>query len=167
MNEQTKARIKELQKEKDVVILAHYYVDGEVQEIADYVGDSYYLAKVATTVEQQNILFCGVSFMGKRQDQAQQIGADNFHDKHHRDTGPDGGGHRRRAVNGEQREEDRPGREKVGDHRPGGELEHGENVFLFFADLPFIREITGKRRAHVGTLQAANQRQPGGARDPQ
>ena len=50
MNEQTKARIKELQKEKDVVILAHYYVDGEVQEIADYVGDSYYLAKVATTV---------------------------------------------------------------------------------------------------------------------
>mgnify|MGYP002613202871 CR=1 FL=1 len=65
MNEQTKARIKELQKEKDVVILAHYYVDGEVQEIADYVGDSYYLAKVATTVEQQNILFCGVSFMGE------------------------------------------------------------------------------------------------------
>ena len=39
MNEQTKARIKELQKEKDVVILAHYYVDGEVQEIADYVGE--------------------------------------------------------------------------------------------------------------------------------
>ena len=33
-------RIKELQKEKDVVILAHYYVDGAVQEIADYVGDS-------------------------------------------------------------------------------------------------------------------------------
>ena len=59
------ARIKELQKEKDVVILAHYYVDGEVQEIADCVGDSYYLAKVATTVEQQNILFCGVSFMGE------------------------------------------------------------------------------------------------------
>ena len=36
-------RIKELQKEKDVVILAHYYVDGAVQEIADYVGDSFYL----------------------------------------------------------------------------------------------------------------------------
>ena len=35
-------RIKELQKEKDVVILAHYYVDGAVQEIADYVGDSFY-----------------------------------------------------------------------------------------------------------------------------
>ena len=37
-------RIKELQKEKDVVILAHYYVDGAVQEIADYVGDSFYLS---------------------------------------------------------------------------------------------------------------------------
>ena len=45
-------RIKELQKEKDVVILAHYYVDGAVQEIADYVGDSYYLAELATTVPQ-------------------------------------------------------------------------------------------------------------------
>lgn len=43
----------------------HYYVDGEVQEIADYVGDSFFLAKVATTVKQQTILFCGVSFMGE------------------------------------------------------------------------------------------------------
>jgi len=43
-----KDRIKELQKEKDVAILAHYYVDREVQEIADYVGDSFYLAKTAT-----------------------------------------------------------------------------------------------------------------------
>ena len=40
-------RIKELQKEKDVVILAHYYVDGAVQEIADYVGDSFYLSEGA------------------------------------------------------------------------------------------------------------------------
>ena len=54
-----------MQKEKDVVILAHYYVDGAVQEIADYVGDSFYLSKVATQVTQQNILFCGVSFMGE------------------------------------------------------------------------------------------------------
>ena len=57
--------IKKLQKEKDVVILAHYYVDGEVQEIADYVGDSFYLSKLATTVKQNNILFCGVNFMGE------------------------------------------------------------------------------------------------------
>lgn len=58
-------KIKKMQKEKDVVILAHYYVDGAVQEIADYVGDSFYLSKVATQDTQQNILFCGVSFMGE------------------------------------------------------------------------------------------------------
>ncbi|MCI8339357.1 MAG: quinolinate synthase NadA [Lachnospiraceae bacterium] len=57
--------IKRLKEEKDVIILAHYYVDGEVQEIADLVGDSYFLAKKATEVTQQNILFCGVSFMGE------------------------------------------------------------------------------------------------------
>ena len=57
--------IKQLKKEKNAVILAHYYVDGEVQEIADLVGDSYFLAKKATEVSQQNILFCGVSFMGE------------------------------------------------------------------------------------------------------
>lgn len=60
-----KEKIKRLQKEKDVVILAHYYVDGDVQEIADFVGDSYYLAKKATDVNQKNLLFCGVSFMGE------------------------------------------------------------------------------------------------------
>ena len=58
-------RIEQLKKEKDIVILAHYYVDVEVQEIADLVGDSYFLAKKATEVSQQNILFCGVSFMGE------------------------------------------------------------------------------------------------------
>lgn len=57
--------IKRLKKEKDVVVLAHYYVDGAVQEIADFVGDSYFLAKKAKEVTQQNILFCGVSFMGE------------------------------------------------------------------------------------------------------
>lgn len=57
--------ILQLKKEKDVVILAHYYVDGEVQEIADYVGDSYYLAEKATRITQENILFCGVTFMGE------------------------------------------------------------------------------------------------------
>lgn len=58
-------RIKQLKEEKDVVILAHYYVDGQVQELADYVGDSFALSKLATTVTQQNILFCGVKFMGE------------------------------------------------------------------------------------------------------
>lgn len=58
-------KICKLKQEKDVVILAHYYVDGEVQEIADFVGDSYALAKKAAEVSQQNILFAGVSFMGE------------------------------------------------------------------------------------------------------
>lgn len=58
-------KIQKLKKDKDVVILAHYYVDGEVQEIADFVGDSYALAKKAAMVSQQNILFAGVSFMGE------------------------------------------------------------------------------------------------------
>lgn len=58
-------KICSLKKEKDVVILAHYYVDGAVQEAADFVGDSYALAKKAAEVSQQNILFAGVSFMGE------------------------------------------------------------------------------------------------------
>ncbi len=65
MDETIRQKINQLKKEKDIVILAHYYVDGQVQEIADYVGDSYYLSKIATKVEQQNILFCGVRFMGE------------------------------------------------------------------------------------------------------
>ncbi|NBH14767.1 quinolinate synthase NadA [Lachnospiraceae bacterium] len=58
-------KIQELKKRRDAVILAHYYVDDKVQAIADYVGDSFYLSKVATTVEAKTILFCGVSFMGE------------------------------------------------------------------------------------------------------
>ncbi len=54
-----------LKKETDTVILAHYYVDGAVQEIADSVGDSYYLSKSAMNAPQKNILFCGVLFMGE------------------------------------------------------------------------------------------------------
>lgn len=60
-----KEKIQALKKEKNAVILAHYYVADEVQEIADYVGDSFYLSKLATEVTEQTILFCGVSFMGE------------------------------------------------------------------------------------------------------
>lgn len=60
-----KSAIYELKKQKDAVILAHYYVDGEVQDIADYVGDSYYLSKVAMQVDQKTIVLCGVQFMGQ------------------------------------------------------------------------------------------------------
>ena len=58
-------KIKQLKQENDFVILAHYYVDGSVQEIADYVGDSFYLSKIATGINSRNILFAGVSFMGE------------------------------------------------------------------------------------------------------
>lgn len=58
-------KITNLKKEKNAVILAHYYVDGSVQEIADYVGDSYYLAKIAKSCEADTIVFCGVEFMGE------------------------------------------------------------------------------------------------------
>lgn len=54
-----------LKKEKNAVILAHYYVEPQVQEIADYIGDSYYLSKVAASLKEQVIVFCGVSFMGE------------------------------------------------------------------------------------------------------
>lgn len=62
---QLEQEILRLKEEKDAVILAHYYVDASVQKIADYVGDSYYLSKVATEVPQQTIVFSGVSFMGE------------------------------------------------------------------------------------------------------
>lgn len=58
-------RIKRLKEEKDVLILAHYYVDEEVQKIADCVGDSYYLSEKAVEAKEKVILFCGVSFMGE------------------------------------------------------------------------------------------------------
>ena len=54
-----------LKREKDAVILAHYYVEDEVQALADYVGDSYYLSRVANTCPQKTIVFCGVRFMGE------------------------------------------------------------------------------------------------------
>ena len=57
--------IEQLKKEKNAVILAHYYVNDEVQELADHIGDSYYLSKLATEVSQDTIVFCGVSFMGE------------------------------------------------------------------------------------------------------
>lgn len=57
--------INKLKKEKNAVILAHYYVNPEVQDIADYIGDSFYLSKVAVELTEQTIVFCGVSFMGE------------------------------------------------------------------------------------------------------
>ena len=60
-----KNQIEKLKKEKNAVILAHYYTPADVQEIADYVGDSFYLAKAAKQSTADIIVFCGVSFMGE------------------------------------------------------------------------------------------------------
>lgn len=58
-------KIKQLKIKKNAIILAHYYAPAEVQQIADYVGDSFYLAKVAKSTDCDVIVFCGVSFMGE------------------------------------------------------------------------------------------------------
>lgn len=58
-------KIQELKREKNAVIMAHYYVRDEVQEIADYIGDSYYLSDMATKIDADVIVLCGVSFMGE------------------------------------------------------------------------------------------------------
>lgn len=57
--------IQSLKQEKNAIILAHYYVPGEVQAIADYVGDSFYLSKIATGTQADVLVLCGVSFMGE------------------------------------------------------------------------------------------------------
>ena len=57
--------IRQLKTQRDAVILAHYYVAPEVQAVADYVGDSFYLAKLAKSLPQQAIVLCGVEFMGE------------------------------------------------------------------------------------------------------
>ena len=65
MKEQIKKQILKLKAEKNAVILAHYYAPDEVQEIADHVGDSFYLAKIAKKSAADMIVFCGVAFMGE------------------------------------------------------------------------------------------------------
>lgn len=60
-----KQEILRLKKEKNAVILAHYYVRDELQELADYVGDSYYLSKKGLELDNEIIVFCGVTFMAE------------------------------------------------------------------------------------------------------
>ena len=58
-------QIQELKKKKNAVILAHYYQDDSIQEIADFLGDSLYLAQQAARVEEDIIVFAGVHFMAE------------------------------------------------------------------------------------------------------
>lgn len=60
-----KAEIKKMCQEKNAVILAHYYTDGVLQDIADFVGDSLALAQKAAKTDANLIVMCGVHFMGE------------------------------------------------------------------------------------------------------
>ncbi|EIW21906.1 Quinolinate synthase A [Pelosinus fermentans A11] len=57
--------IQRLKQERNAVILAHNYQLEEVQKVADYVGDSFYLSKLAANIQQDVIVFCGVRFMAE------------------------------------------------------------------------------------------------------
>lgn len=63
--EALKEKIERLKRERNAVILAHYYTDGEVQDVADFVGDSLALSQKAATTDADVILFAGVHFMGE------------------------------------------------------------------------------------------------------
>ena len=60
-----KEEIRRMCQEKNAVIMAHYYTDGEIQDIADFVGDSLALAQKAATTDADIIVMCGVHFMGE------------------------------------------------------------------------------------------------------
>src|SRR6187401_2185107 len=59
------AEIADLKHRQNATILAHYYQEGEIQELADFTGDSLKLARAATTVTTPTIVFCGVHFMAE------------------------------------------------------------------------------------------------------
>jgi quinolinate synthase len=64
-NEELKERLLQLKKERNAIILAHYYQRDEIQEVADFRGDSFLLAQKAAQTDADVIVFCGVHFMGE------------------------------------------------------------------------------------------------------
>jgi len=65
VNEQLKYEIRKMCKEKDAIILAHYYTVGDVQDVADFVGDSLALARKAAETDAKMMVMCGVHFMAE------------------------------------------------------------------------------------------------------
>lgn len=65
MNRELKEQLKVLKKERNAIILAHYYQRDEIQEVADFRGDSFLLAQKAAETDAEVIVFCGVHFMGE------------------------------------------------------------------------------------------------------
>ena len=60
-----RSEVLRLKEERDAVILAHYYQKGEIQDVADFIGDSLALAQIARTLPNRVIVLCGVHFMGE------------------------------------------------------------------------------------------------------
>lgn len=65
VSDEMRAEVERLKREKDAVVLAHYYVTPDAQELADYVGDSFFLSKKAATLDCKTLVFAGVRFMAE------------------------------------------------------------------------------------------------------
>ena len=61
-----RSEIEQLKKERGAVILAHYYQKGEIQDLADYIGDSLALAQIAAGLDAKVIVLCGVHFIDRK-----------------------------------------------------------------------------------------------------